>query len=131
MKKERNKKSFHDLENAIKDHMLQALKSNVVKEQDLGILGYVFGKAETVEELYALLRVFSESFPFLQDLLSDEKGEQKADLEELLQGFVSEYVKKNPVKAAEIGKELANPDLTLEDLQKKHPEIREYLKNKS
>lgn len=118
---------YHELENTVKKHMLEAVNSGSASQEDVETLAYILSKTENLEELSLIIRILVNKYPFFENLIQEEKGEIKADIENIVQQFVSELVVSDPLKAAEISAEAAKPEATIESLKTAYPEFAEYL----
>lgn len=116
-------KSYVELQNKVKHLLANALKRKAITIEELAAILFIFQRTETTMELEAFIEIFDEAFPILKQFEREKRQEVRTSLEEKVKPYVSQLIKKDPLRATMLAKDALNPLMTFEELKKKYPEI--------
>jgi|GEM_PF-4044053 len=120
-------KTFADLTARLKILINEEFQKQKLDAASLMAILFALGQAQNSEELINIAGAFSERFPVIEAFLDEFKSHEKKTLEKDISEIIKKVVAHNPAKAAEIAKETMMPEMTLEKLTEKYPEIKNYL----
>ena len=115
-------------EQKLKEIILKNLVSGSASLVDGAIVTKLLSYAQDDESLQSISSLLSQEFPFLREFLESETESDKSNLEELVHSFVSDVIKDNPKLASEVSELASQPGITIEDILKKYPDFKKYLK---
>ena len=124
------KTAFKELDHKIRKLLDQRLGQGVLSSDDLLVICLKLGEAKTEKELRKGLAGLSKRYDVLKDIIVEEKALEREALQSIVKDFLSEFIKKDPAKAAKLAEMALKKDITAEELFEFSPEFENFYKQK-
>ncbi len=121
---------FGEIDSKIRDLLGQRLDRNLISVEDLLVITLKLGEATDEASLREKAKELIEKYPFLKDAFLSEEHEDRRNLQDIVQGFIPEFIKIDPIKAAKLGERAMDKEITLEQLFEEFPEFKQHYENK-
>lgn len=115
---------FMELQNKVKKILARGYQLKTIDTEHLLASLYILGQAKSKFELEMFIGIFSDAFPFLQEISEEKTEVAQEKMESAIKKILSKIVKKDPLKATEIAKAALEPGMTMEKLVQKFPELK-------
>ena len=115
------------LENEIKDHLIKQLQMGKMDVQEVAKVCFLLGHAKTAEGLQFLIDNLKDDFDVLGEMKDEQENKQDIAVDQIVQKYVADLIKTNPLKAGEVGTKASEEGMTLDTLIEEYPELKNYI----
>ncbi len=119
--------TFESLQEEIKIGLRKSLTSNKITQDELMTILGILAEAKNLDELEVLVSSFAEDYEFLDEIMLNEKSQNRQNRDKDLQILISALLKENPAQATEIMNYLSqNKSATTDQVMAKFPVLTNY-----
>ncbi len=115
------------LENDVKEHLIKKLEMGKMSVQDVAKVCFLLGQAKTAEGLQFLVDNLKDDFDVLEEMEDIKASEEDVAVDQIVQKYVSDLIKTDPMKASEVGTRASEEGITLDTLTQEFPDLQNYI----
>lgn len=115
------------LESEIKAHLIKQLEMGKMDVQKVAEVCFLLGHAKTAQGLQFLIDNLKNDFEVLGEIKDEQENEADISVDQIVQKYVSDLIKTDPLKAGTVGMRASQQGMTLETLIGEFPDLKNYI----
>ncbi|KKP38059.1 MAG: hypothetical protein UR28_C0023G0008 [Candidatus Peregrinibacteria bacterium GW2011_GWF2_33_10] len=119
--------SYEDLERKIRHLILNNIEYGKLSIIDGAAIAHILFLAKDENTLKTYVKKLSQEFIIFDEIFEDEKTKMQENLEQIVQNFVENIIKDDPLLATQISTIALNKNVSFDELKQKFPQFAEYL----
>lgn len=119
--------AYQALEAEIKKYLIRNLEMGKMTIKQVAEVCFLLGHAKTAQGLQFLVDNLRKDFDVLEEMEDAKEGAEDTAVDQIVQKFVSDLIKTDPLKAAEVGSRASEEGVTLATLLEEFPDLRKYI----
>lgn len=119
--------AYNVLEKEIKEHLIKQLEMGKMDVKKVAEVSFLLGQAKTAEGLQFLIDNLKNDFEVIEEIKDEQENDVDISVDQIVQKYVADLLKENPLKASEVGLKATQEGVTLKQLIQEFPDLKNYI----